>query len=183
MSGNQLSSEEVDAGRLDEVERLLSYDVYETAPIEQCWNSIGRVQVNIKWVDINKDDKVNHDYRSRLVAKELKLDKRLDLFAAKTALFNAAVAEGIGYKSGNWSSGMKKDVVDISRSFFHADAIREVYVDLPSEDSEQGMCGRLKKSMHGTPEAAQNWGYACTQLMKDEGFLRGLSSPCVFLES
>ena len=47
------------------------------------------------------------DYRSRLVAKEIKTDKREDLFAATPALeatkllFSMAVTEGIGYTKGN----------------------------------------------------------------------------------
>ena len=71
------------------------------------------------------------------MAKELKMDKRLDLFAAtppleaKKAFFSAAVAEGIGHKQRDWHSGMKMDFIDISRAFFQADAIRDVYVDLP----------------------------------------------------
>ena len=85
--------------------------------------------VDLKWVDINKGDSVNHEYRSRLVAKELKLDKRLDLFAAtppleaKKAIFSAAVTEGIGYLEGKLHSWMKIDFVDISRAYFQADAI------------------------------------------------------------
>ena len=142
--------------------------------------------MKVKWVDINNGDSVNHDYRSRQVAKELKMDKRLDLFAAtppleaKKALFSAAVTEGIGFKRGDWQSGMKLDFIDISRSFFQAEAIRDVYVELPGEDSAVGMCGKLKKSMYGSRDAAQNWGYAHTQFMQPEGFIRGLSSPCVF---
>ena len=102
---------------------------------------------------INKGDKVNRHYRSRQVTKELKFDKRLDLVAvtrpleAKKALFSAAVTEGIGYKKGDWQSGMKIDFIDISRVFFQAEAIKEVDVELPAEDSEQGMCGRLEKSV------------------------------------
>ena len=118
--------------------------------------------------------------------QELKLDKRLDLFAAtppleaKKALFSAAVTEGIGYKQGDWHSGMKLDFIDISRAYFQADAIRNVFVELPAEDAEVGMCGKLKKSMYGTRDAAQNWGLAYTQFMADEGFNKGPSSPCVF---
>ena len=33
----------------------------------------------------------------------------------------------------------------------------EVYVELPAEDAEEGMCGLLRKSMHGTRDAAQKW--------------------------
>ena len=47
--------------------------------------------------------------------------------------------------------------IDIKKAFFHALARRTVYVALPPEDSEPGMCGLLRKSMYGTRDAAQNW--------------------------
>ena len=75
MSGKQLNAEEVRAARLDEIKQFHSHDVYEKVPIEECWKSTGRAPVKIKWVDINKGDSVNHDYRSRLVAKEIKMEK------------------------------------------------------------------------------------------------------------
>ena len=42
---------------------------------------------------------------------------------------------------------MKIDFIDISRAYFQAEAIRDVYVQLPDEDWEEGMCGKLMKSM------------------------------------
>ena len=71
---------------------------------------------------------------------------------------SCAVTAGIGYLPGKEEGGMKLDFIDISRAYFQADAIRDVYVELPSEDWEKGMCGKLKKSTHGTRDAAQNWG-------------------------
>ena len=53
---------------------------------------------------------------------------------------------------------MKLDFIDISRAYFQAEAIREVYVELPGEDNEEGMCGKLLKSMYGTRDALQNGG-------------------------
>ena len=53
-----------------------------------------------------KDD-VHPEYRARLVAKELNLCKREDLFAAtppleaKKLLLSMAVTEGIGYQAGS----------------------------------------------------------------------------------
>ena len=68
---------------------------------------------------------------------------------------------------------MKIDFVDVSRAFFQADTNRKVFVQLPAEDDEPGMCGGLKQSMYGTREAAQNWGYAYTDFMLNTGFKRG----------
>ena len=101
--GKILNQEEVIAGRLQEIKQLQSQEVYEKVPVEECWTSTGKAPVKVKWIDINKGDDVNHDYRSRLVAKEHKTGKRLDLFAAvppsesKKALFSVAVTEGIGF--------------------------------------------------------------------------------------
>ena len=42
--------------------------------------------ISTKWVDINKGDQKAPNYRARLVGRELKLDSRLDLFAATPPL-------------------------------------------------------------------------------------------------
>ena len=84
------------------------------------------------------------------MAKEIKRDKREDLFAAtppleaKKMLFSLAVTEGVGFH-GDRSWGMKIDFIDVRRAYFHAKCKRKVYVDLPKEDAEEGMCGMLDK--------------------------------------
>ena len=50
----------------------------------------------------------------------------------------------------------KLDFVDVRRAYFHAKARRDVYIQLLEEDYEEGMCGKLEKSMYGTRDAAQN---------------------------
>ena len=57
-------------------------------------------------MDVNKGDDQNLEYRSRLVAKEIKKDKREDLFAAtppleaKKILLSMAATQDIGYVKG-----------------------------------------------------------------------------------
>ena len=75
-------SEEAVAARLDEIKQLHAHDVYDKVPLAECQQSIGQAPVKVKWVDFGKGDNVNHEYRSRLVAKEIEMDKRLDLFVA-----------------------------------------------------------------------------------------------------
>ena len=53
--------------------------MYEKVPIEECWANTGKDQIGTRWVDVNKGDDVNPEYRSRLVAQEIKRDKREDL--------------------------------------------------------------------------------------------------------
>ena len=141
----------------------------------------------MRWVDINKGDHVNPEYRSILVAKEINTCKRNGLFAATPPLealkmlFSAAVTEGKGYRKGSKRGGMKIEFIDVRISSFQAKAIREVYVELPEEDYEEGMCGILINAMYGTRDAALNWEKAYSGFMEECGFSRGEASPCVFL--
>ena len=114
------------------------------------------------------------------------MDKREDLFAATPPLeamkmlFSLAVTEGIGYQRARREQGMKLDFIHVRRAYFHAKARRDVYVELPPEDSMPGMCGKLVKAMYGTRDAAQNWEADYTELMMNIGFQQGRASPCVF---
>ena len=42
--------------------------------------------ITTRWLDVNKGDEANPDYRSRLVGGEIKKDRRDDLFAATPPL-------------------------------------------------------------------------------------------------
>jgi len=171
ISNKKLNANGVIADRLEEIKQVHSHRVYKKVPIQECWDRTGKAPIKTKWVDINKGDELNEEYRSRLVAKEIKTDKRTDLFAAtppleaKKILFSLATTEGYGYLDGQRQSGMKLDFIDISRAYFQAAAIRDVYVELPDEDAEPGMCGKLIKSMYGTRDAAQNWGEEYAKFM------------------
>ena len=94
------------AARLDEIQQIRTHNVYVKVPISECYQNTGKYPIKVKWVDINKGDEINKEYRSRLVAKEIKRDKRDDLFAAtppleaQNMLFSAAVTEGVGHQPG-----------------------------------------------------------------------------------
>ena len=140
-------------------------------------NELGRPRFRQSGLTSTKE--VNMELQSRLVAKGRETDKSLGLFAstppleAKKILFSLDVTEGLGYPKGK--EGMKLDLVNFSGAYFQADALRDVYAQLPDENAEPGMCGKLVKSMHGTRDAAQNWGEEYTKFMKDAGFQRGKS--------
>ena len=74
-------------------------------------------------------------------------------------------------------------LVDVSRAHFYADAVRDVYIELPKEDprsSEPGLCGKLAKTMYGTLDAAERWGEHYAAVLTRAGFTRGTASPCHF---
>ena len=115
------------------------------------------------------------------MAKEIKMDKREDLFAAtppleaKKMLFSLAVTD-----CKSRARPLKLDFIDVRRAYFHAKAKRDVYVELPEEDHEEWLCGKLVKSMYGTRDAAMNWEAEYTEFLKGIGLMQGLSNPCVF---
>ena len=94
-------------------------------------------------------------------------------------LLSCAVTEGIGYKE-KVITGMKLDFIDVRRAYYHADALREVYVSLPPGDEEEGMCGYLMKPLQGTRDSAQNSEAAYSKLLVTGGFTQGKSTPCMF---
>ena len=68
--------------RAEELDYFNSMGVYEYAKIDECWKLTGKQPIGTRWIDVNKGDSLKPNYRSRLVAKEYKVDVRPDLFAA-----------------------------------------------------------------------------------------------------
>lgn len=188
VTGKPLDAGGVKKARSEEMGHVHNVKEYTKVRIKMCWDRTGKGPIKVRWLDINKGDEVSREYRSRLVGQEFKRDKREDIFAAtppleaKKALISMAVTEGVGFKTGKHKSGMCIDFIDVSRAFFHADALRTVYIQLPEGDAEQGMCGLLGKSLYGTNDAAQNWAASYVGFMEDTGFVTGISSPCCFYQ-
>ena len=178
ITGKELNPEKVVLARAEEMKEFAKHNVYTKVPLAQCWARTNKRPIGVRWVDINKGDDKNPKYRSRLVAKELKLDKRDDLFAAtppleaKKLLVSLAMTDGLGK--------LKLDFIDVRRAFFHAECRREVYVELPPEDASPGMCGKLNMAMYGTRDAPQNWEFEYGEFMESVGFKKGKSTPCLF---
>ena len=57
------------------------HGVYIKVSEDQCWMETGKGPIGVRWIDVNKGDEDNPDYRSRLVAQEIKMDKREDLYS------------------------------------------------------------------------------------------------------
>ena len=82
VTGEQLEGWRVREARNEEMKEVWKHGIYEKVPIQQCWDRTGKGPIGTRWVDINKGDRWNPEYRSRLVAMEFNTDKRNDLFAA-----------------------------------------------------------------------------------------------------
>ncbi len=92
-SGEVLDERLVQKAAAIEMETFKKHRVYTKVPPEERWEVTGKRSIGVKWVDVNKGDAKHPEYRSRLVTKEIKHDRRDDLLAAtppleaKTLLF------------------------------------------------------------------------------------------------
>lgn len=160
--------------------------MYSKVPVTECIRCTGKQPIGSKWIDINKGDAKSPNYRSRLVAKEIKRGPSDEMFAAtppleaKKCLFSMAMSQFARGRGEFTAKTQNLLFVDVSRAYFYAPARRPVFVRLPDEDDEQGMCGRLNVSMYGTRDAAANWEETYAQHLVENGFVQGRSSPCVF---
>ena len=125
--------------------------------------------MSARWVDTNEGDEVHPNYRSRLVARQLKaMDKSGHSFfapappleALRTVLSLAMTA--IGTHRPDWDSKspnrIQVSMIDVKRAYFNAvvdKCDKPTFVDLPAEDADHGsMCGQLLRHMYGTRGAA-----------------------------
>ena len=156
-----------------------SMGVYEYATIGECYKMTGKQPIGTRWIDVNKGDSQRPNYRSRLVAKEYKVDVRPDLFAATppTECLRLLLSKASENKDS------KVLYVDVSRAYFYAKSVRPTFIKLPAEDprsNEEGLVGKLMMSMYGTRDAAQNWAEEYSSTLQKAGYKRGKANPCLF---
>ena len=148
---------------------------------EEAVRLTGRAPIAVKWVDVNKGDDEEPEYRCRLVAKDIKRKYDEAIFAAtpplegKKLLFSLATT---GTKGS--ADPLKLLFIDVKRAYFYAKSKKPVFVQLPDEDALEGHCGRLERSMYGTRDAASNWEAEYTKGLAEDGFIPRTASPCAF---
>ena len=141
--------------RAEELKYFNDMGVYENATLDEGRRSTGIMPIGTRWIDINKGESVKPNYRSRLVAKEFKVDIRPELVAATppTECLRLLLSKA------SESKDNKVLYVDVSRLYLYATAVRPTFIKLPSEDprsGDEGLVGKLMMSMYGTRDAAQN---------------------------
>merc|ERR1712086_782235 len=129
--------------------------------------------ITTKWLDTNKGDAQNPNYRSRMAGREIKCDKRMDLFSATPPLETLKLLISMCARRQSDAKPCRMAIVDIKRAYFYAKARRPVFIEIPAEDreeGEEGMVGQLQLSLYGTRDAAQNWAAEYTSLLVELGF-------------
>ncbi len=194
LTGRPLERELVKQARRLELEYFAAKGVWAKRFRDECYKHTGKPPITVRWVDVNKGDDINPNYRSRLVAREIRRRGEDPIFAPtppleslRTVLSLAATdIAGAPRHDRRASSDRRTQVsfVDISRAYFCAstDADKPSYVELPDEDpdSRRGMVGLLLKHMYGTRAAALGWHSEYSGTLVEIGFVPGSASACVF---
>ena len=85
VTGKELDAQKVALARQEDVDCIHNTNLYTKVPRSKA-KSQGAKVITVRWIDINKGDALNPKYRSRLVAREVKKDLRIDLFSATPPL-------------------------------------------------------------------------------------------------
>ena len=183
VTGEPLDPQLVREARKLEIQYVHDMKLYHKVPRSECIKA-GCKAITTRWIDVNKGDTQNKNYRSRLVAREIKKNNRPDLFAATPPLeaLRLLVSDAATIEPGRQRKLIMTN--DVSRAYFYAPAIREVYIEIPKEDWEEGDEDRVAKldmSMYGTRDAAKNWQECYTSHLESIGFIAGVANPCLFV--
>ena len=182
--GVPLDREEAIKARRVEMDYFRDMGVYTKVKREK-WMRV----ISTKWLDTNKGDEDHPNYRARLVGREIKVNKRDDLFAATPPLESLRMIISICASNQRQRDHRDNYIImsnDIKRAYFYAPATRPVYIAIPKEDFNEGdddMVGELNLSLYGTRDAAKNWADTFTRRLEEIGFTTGLASPCNFFHS
>ena len=185
VKGRPLDPREVKRAREKEMKYLWDMDVYEHSTEAEARARTGRNPVGLKWMDTNKGSTVAPRYRSRLVCTEVRHKGVEPIFSGTPPLGTLRILLGVACQDDVFrvEDPFLISIADVSRAHFYADAVRDVYIRLPGEDpkaKQPGVCGKLRKTMYGSLDAAQRWGEHSAQVWKAGGFSRGMASPCHF---
>ena len=112
---------------------------------------IEKSPIRVRWVDVNKGDDDHPNYRSRLVAREIRRKREDSIFASTPPLEALAAILSLTATEDFWpeevwhapqdsESRLQISTIDISRAYFNARTKDSdpVYVELPPEDPDFG---------------------------------------------
>ena len=118
MNGNKiLDKEMVIQARQLEMQYFRKMQVYEKVPRGEAKQKGCKI-ITTRWLDTNKGDDVEPNYRSRLVGREMKFDRRLDLFSATPPLEALKMLIAHCARNQTGSKPCRLAAIDIKRAYF-----------------------------------------------------------------
>ena len=171
----------VKAGRILEMKYFKDMKVYERVPRSHLATKGGKI-IGTMWIDTNKGDADNPNFRCTLVGMEFRTGPDDALFASTPPLEALRL---IISKAATLGPGGKKNEIminDVSRAYFYVKCNRNLYIELPVEDPEAhpDYIWKLRRCPHGIRDAALNWQRTLSEHLESAGFVRGVGHPSVF---
>ena len=162
IKGGPLDPREVKTARDKEIEHLWDMEVYEYSTEAESKARAGRNPCGLKWIDTNKGSAEAPRYRLRLVCTEVRHKGVEPIFSATPPLETLRILLGVACQEDVFQveDPFLISTADVSRAHFYADAVRDVYVRLPDKDPKEkqpDVCGKFRKTMYGSFDAAQRW--------------------------
>ena len=126
--------------RSKEVQYTRGKWVYDKIPRQRVLKKKGWKIIKTRCIDINKGDDANPVHRSRLVGKEFNNEAMDGIFAGIPPLEarRYIVHEAATIRKGEGTDSKVIMINDVSRAFFEAPAVRQVYVELPEAEEDVG---------------------------------------------
>ena len=111
------------------MQKFMDHDVYTKVPISECIRLTGKQPSEGKSIDISNGDAKSPNYRSRLVAKEIKRGPSDEMFAATPPLVVSRWLTSRAASQGGRGPGKKQLMaLDFSKAFLYGDVQREIYI-------------------------------------------------------
>ena len=195
VTGKPLVAALVREARKKELEYFNAMTVWTKRKRREAFERQGKPPITVRWVDTNKGDDTCPNYRSRLVAREIRRHGEDPIFAPTPPLESLRTILSIAASN---LPGKKPHIrdpesehrtqvsfIDIKRAYLTAptDPNDPTYVELPPEDKDHGSdwCALLLKHMYGTRKAGDGWHVEVSGTLVDKlGFTKGCASACVF---
>ena len=132
----------------------------------------GKSPISVRWVDTNKGDELNPNYRSRLVARQMKAhdNSGQSFFAPAPPLeaFRTVISPAMTAIDGHqpdWDpeslDRTQISLIDVRRAYFNAvidKRDKPTFVCLPHEHPDHvELCGQLLRHLYGTRKTADGW--------------------------
>ena len=136
VSNENLVPEFVHAPRALEMEYLHQLGVYEKVSREHQASTGGKI-IGVRWVDVNKGDALDVNYRSRLVGREFNIGRDDALYASTPPL--EALRLIVSYAATQPSDGERRTIMinDVRRAYFDA-RIQRMNSQRKTQTTEKG---------------------------------------------
>ena len=189
VNGGWLDKKMVEKARDEEVGYMHKHDIYGKVLISEAYENTGKAPIPLLWIDTNKGDDKNPVYRSRIVVMEKRGKGEQGRVLTDAELFSAMppleamriqASTMVSKKVSKRGKKLKFAVFDISRAHFYEETQRDIYIQLPEAERDGVHCGKLKRNMYGTQDAAARFSSGYSVLMASGGHVAGVSNPAVF---